>query len=292
MAEPRRGLGRGLSALLGDPASGPASAGEAQQSLAVERLRPNPDQPRRRFGEEELAELAASIREHGVLQPILVRPTRDGDGADYQIVAGERRWRAAQQAGLRTVPVLIRALDDAEVAEIAIVENVQRSDLSALEEAQGYRALLDRFGRTQDTVAKAVGKSRSHVANALRLLSLPDSVQDHLTAGRLTAGHARAIAAAPDPQGLADAIVKGDLTVREAEALARKSQPSKTKVARLARSRTPEKDPDTSALEQDLSESLGAQVEIIDRDGAGELRIHYGSLEELDTLCQRLTRPA
>jgi ParB family transcriptional regulator, chromosome partitioning protein len=291
MADTRRGLGRGLSALLGDTAAVGAREGspssETPQQLPLDRLHPNPDQPRRHFGESELAELAESIREHGVLQPILVRPAPGASG-DYQIVAGERRWRAARQAGLQFAPVLVRTLDDAEVAEIAIIENVQRADLSPLEEAQGYRSLMERFGRTQDAIAKTVGKSRSHVANALRLLHLPTGVREHLAAGRLSAGHARAIAAAPDPERLARHIVDGELSVREAEALARRSQSTSSDTqgaTRVARA----KDADTEALEQDLSNVLGAAVEIRDRSGVGELRIRYASLEQLDALCQRLS---
>ncbi len=290
----RRGLGRGLSALLGevDP------PGEAQvspegthvsQQAPIELLRRNPDQPRRMFGEAELAELTESVRERGVLQPILVRPAPGAVG-EFQIVAGERRWRAAQRAGLHVVPILVRPLDDAEVAEIGIIENVQRTDLNALEEAQGYRLLLERFGRTQEAIAKTVGKSRSHVANALRLLNLPAVVREHLEAGRLTAGHARAIAAAPDPERLARIIVDGDLSVRQAEALSRKvdeaaPEPAKPRSHLKARA----KDADTQALEQDLSEALGLKVEIADRGGVGEVRVRYATLEQLDGLCQRLS---
>ena len=289
----RRGLGRGLSALLGEAEalkSDETVAGEVSppQQAPIELLRRNPDQPRRLFGETELAELTDSVRERGVLQPILVRPAPGAPG-EYQIVAGERRWRAAQRAGLHSVPILLRTLDDGEVAEIGIIENVQRTDLNVLEEAQGYRLLLERFGRTQEAIAKTVGKSRSHVANALRLLNLPAAVRDHLQAGRLSAGHARAIAAAKDPERLARTIVEGDLTVRQAEALARKGheaglEPIKPRPAGARRI----KDADTQALEQDLSDALGLAVEIVDRNGAGELRVRYASLEELDGLCQRL----
>ena len=294
MVEPgRRGLGRGLSALLGetDPPASPrpdAGAEHAAQEAPIELLRRNPDQPRRIFGEGELSELTDSVRERGVLQPILVRPAPGAPG-EFQIVAGERRWRAAQRAGLHTVPILLRSLDDVEVAEIGIIENVQRTDLNALEEARGYKLLLDRFGRTQEAIAKTVGKSRSHVANALRLLNLPPAVREHLEAGRLTAGHARAIAASLDPERLARIIVDGDLTVRQAEALSRKAEemPSGGKagsgpVARM-------KDSDTQALEQDLSEALGLRVEITDRGGAGEVKLRYSTLEQLDSLCQRLS---
>ncbi len=290
----RRGLGRGLSALLGevDPPSVASEGVEVSplgQLVPTELLRRNPDQPRRTFGEADLAELTDSVRERGVLQPILVRPAPGAPG-EFQIVAGERRWRAAQRAGLHTVPILVRPLDDLEVAEIGIIENVQRTDLNVLEEAQGYKLLLDRFGRTQEAIAKTVGKSRSHVANALRLLNLPAAVREHLEAGRLSAGHARAIAAAENPERLARIILEGDLTVRQAEALSRKGQDdtaiaaSKPRGAPSART----KDADTQALEQDLSEALGLCVEIADRGGAGEVRLHYTTLEQLDGLCRRL----
>ena len=289
----RRGLGRGLSALLGEaeavrePTSGD-TGGIAGQELPIELLRRNPDQPRREFSEMELEELALSIREKGVLQPLLVRPAPGAPG-EFQIVAGERRWRAAQQAGLRALPVVVRGdLNDLDVLEIGIIENVQRQDLKPLEEAQAYRALMERFGRTQDDVARTVGKSRSHVANSLRLLALPEGVLSALSSGRLTPGHARAIANAPDPERLARTIVQRDLSVRQAEALARTArQPGGEKLE--TKSATSAKDPDTRALEQDLSESLGLGVEIIDRDGNGEMRIVYKTLEQLDALCRRLS---
>lgn len=291
MAETRRGLGRGLSALLDEQTAaavgddgGPPPSGVRE--LPIEQIRRNPDQPRRDFPEAEIDELAASIRENGVLQPILVRPHPDGSG-DWQIVAGERRWRAAQRAALREIPAVVRALDDLAALEIAIIENVQRADLNAIEEAGGYKALIERFGRTQEAVAQAVGKSRSHVANALRLLALPDAVQLELRAGRLTAGHARAIAAAPDPAALARAVVDRGLNVRETEALARRAQAGDA--ARPAAARGG-KDADTRALEDDLAEVLGLKVEIFDRNGAGELRVSYATLEQLDDLCRRLTQ--
>ena len=300
MAEPsgRRGLGRGLSALLDEaeapvsvePTAAPAAAAGGPLLTPIELLRRNPDQPRKVFRDEELGDLEESIRTKGINQPILVRPA-PGTPGEYQIVAGERRWRAAQRVGLRTVPVLVRELDDLEVLELAIIENVQRTDLNPIEEAAGYRTLIDRFGRTQDAVAKVVGKSRSHVANLLRLLALPEDVRDHLSAGRLSAGHARAIATAPDPSALAKAIVDGGLSVRDAEALGRRASeraeqgPASAKPAR----RTRGKDADTKALEQDLGEVLGLDVQIDDRGGKGELRIRYATLEQLDDLCRRLT---
>jgi ParB family chromosome partitioning protein len=296
-ASSRRGLGRGLSALLGEAEPAAPAAAERPHGLTpmetpIELLRRNPDQPRRIFAEPELQELADSIRERGVLQPILVRPAPGAPG-EYQIVAGERRWRAAQRANLHTVPVIVRPFDDVEVAEIGVIENIQRADLNPLEEAQGYRLLMDRFGRTQEAIAKTVGKSRSHIANMLRLLNLPGPVRELVEAGRLSAGHARAIAASPDPAFLAKTIVEGDLSVRQAEALARKAQdrvdraqgraPSGSSAPRGA------KDADTRALEQDLSDALGLTVEILDREGAGEVRVRYASLEQLDSICQRLS---
>jgi ParB family chromosome partitioning protein len=282
MADGRRGLGRGLSALLGEAGDGAAAPGAREEP--IELIHPNPDQPRRHFAETEIDELAASIRERGVLQPILVRPAT-APGA-FQIVAGERRWRAAQKAGLRHMPVVVRELDDMVALENAIIENVQRSDLNAIEEAAGYKSLVDRFGRTQEDVAKTVGKSRSHVANTLRLLNLPESVQIGLREGRLSAGHARALAAAPDPAALARLVVEGGLNVRETEALARRAQAGGSAPRP---GRPPAKDADTLGLENDLAEVLGLKVEILDQDGAGEVRIHYLSLEQLDDICRRLT---
>ena len=289
MADQRRGLGRGLSALLGEADATAAGDGpwpSGGRDLPIELIERNPDQPRRDFAEAELEELANSIRERGVLQPILVRPD-PGDPGRFQIVAGERRWRAAQRAGLRELPAVVRELDDLKTLEIAIIENVQRVDLNAIEEAFGYRDLVERFGRTQEEIARIVGKSRSHVANAVRLLGLPETVQLALRAGRLTAGHARALAAAPNPADLARQVLEQGLNVREAEALARRAQAP----ARAAAFPTaPVKDADTRALEDDLSETLGLGVEILDRAGVGEVRIRYGSLEQLDDLCRRLTR--
>ena len=291
----RRGLGRGLSALLGetDPALGaqetaPGSDARPPHDVSIELLRRNPDQPRRYFDEADLEELAASIREKGILQPILVRPAPGAPG-EFQIVAGERRWRAAQRAGLHNVPILVRELDDLDVLEIGIIENVQRADLNALEEANGYKVLIERFGRTQDVVALTVGKSRSHVANMLRLLNLPEVVRTHLAEGRISIGHARAIASAPDPGALAESIVKHGLSVRQAEQLARKATDRPARPA----ARTPRVaetgNADVAAIEQDLTDALGLAVQLVFRDGKGELRIRYDSLDQLDELCQRLT---
>lgn len=298
MADHRRGLGRGLSALLGDAgdaetgdiatSTGPREAGGGPREIPIELIHRNPDQPRRSFGDVELIELSESIREKGVLQPILVRPSPKTDG-EYEIVAGERRWRAGQMAGLGVMPAIVRELDDLQVLEIAIVENVQRADLNAIEEALGFKALMERFGRTQEAVAIAVGKSRSHVANTLRLLQLPPEVQDHVLHGRLSAGHARAIATAPNPAGLAEQIVAAGMSVRDAEALARTAT-DKPKSGAARKSSAPAKDTDTVALENDLAEALGLDVSIVDRGGAGELKISYATLEQLDDLCRRLTR--
>jgi ParB family chromosome partitioning protein len=286
MVEGRRGLGRGLSALLDevDPAvAQPVAAGAAE--TPIELIQANPDQPRRAFSDSEIEELTQSIREKGVLQPILVRPAPRHPGR-FEIVAGERRWRASQRAGLNTIPALVRELDDLQVLEVAIVENVQREDLNALEEAAAYKALVEKFGRTQENVARVVGKSRSHVTNTLRLLQLPAEIQDHVLAGRLSAGHARAIATSENAAALAERIVNAGMSVREAEGLAREQV---GKAARPAR-KPSAKDADTVALENDLSEVLGLDVTIADRGGAGVLTISYKTLEQLDDLCRRLTR--
>ena len=298
MAEGRRGLGRGLSALLDEAQS--ASTPEGRRAVGaldipIELIRRNPDQPRRAFGAEEMDELAASIRKRGVLQPILVRPLPDTDG-EYQIVAGERRWRAAQLAELRAIPALVRDLDDLEVAQVALIENIQRTDLNALEEARGYAAIQERSPYSVETIAAFVGKSRSHVANTLRLLRLPQAVQDHLEAGRLTAGHARSLLDLDEAEELAERIIARGLNVRQTEALARRvraAPPGSEPLAGGRRARTAaKKDADTRALESDLAEVLGLEVEILDAGGAGELRIRYATLEQLDDLCRRLSRPA
>ena len=297
---PRRGLGRGLSALLGDadavfapgrstPVETPAPRPDPSPTeVSIELLRRNPDQPRRRFDDAELDELADSIRARGVLQPILVRPAPGAPG-EWQIVAGERRWRAAQKAALHVVPVLVRELSDAEVLEIGIVENVQRADLDPIEEALGYQALIERFGHTQAEVAQTVGKSRSHVANALRLLALPGSVQEHLVGGRLSAGHARAIMTSPDPARLAEAVVSRGLSVRQAEALGREAQ-DRPEPRRAAPPRGAPRDPDIAAIEEDASAVLGLKVTIDNRSATGgEVRVAYRTLEQLDEVLRRLT---
>jgi ParB family chromosome partitioning protein len=294
MSEKQRGLGRGLSALLGDSPvaikdADPVVETSVQQTRGMEQpielLVRNPDQPRRLFNDGDLDELAASIREKGLLQPILVRPA-PGQAGKYQIVAGERRWRAAQKAGLHTVPVIVRELDDLDVLEIGIIENVQRSDLNPIEEARAYKVLMERFGRTQDALAQVVAKSRSHIANSLRLLNLPEVVQDHVLQGRLSAGHARALVTANDPVRLADEIIAKGLSVRQAEALVRDEAKPQAKPA----AERPRPNADTQALEQNLQEALGLKVKLDDRGGKGELRVAYATLEQLDALCQRLMK--
>jgi ParB family chromosome partitioning protein len=293
-AEGRRGLGRGLAALLGEQAGLTESADDLAQPgspgwsylVPIEMLRRNPDQPRKSFDELELDTLAASIRKKGVIQPLMVRPL---GGGEYEIVAGERRWRAAQRAGLRELPVVIRILDDSEVLQIAIIENVQRADLNAVEEAAAYRALIDQYGHSQEDVAEAVGKSRSHVANTLRLLALPEDVRGHVVEGRLSAGHARAVATAADPSALARKVIEAGLNVRETEALARRTAGEQGRAGRpSARFRV--KDADTVDLENNLAEMLGLGVQILDKGGVGEVRVHYTSLEQLDEVCRRLGR--
>ena len=287
MSERQRGLGRGLSALLGENVaeSAPVDGGPQPtgvRSVPIESLKPNPDQPRKQFSAENLEELTASIRDKGVLQPILVRAQPGQDGM-WQIIAGERRWRAAQAARLRNVPIIERPMDDVEVMEVAIIENVQRADLNPVEEAMAYGSLISRFGRTQDALAGVVGKSRRHVANTIRLLQLPDSVLDHVMENRLSAGHARALITAPNPEALAEQVLAKGLNVRQTEALARRAadgpKPSKAKPVLSGEGAA-----DVAALEQDLADALGLKVLLTDKGGKGELTIKYGSLEQLDDL--------
>lgn len=293
--KPTRGLGRGLSALMADVApdtsNEPAADGAAEsyrrhdQMVPIEQIVPNPDQPRRTFSEDDLKELAASIREKGVIQPLILRENSRSPGT-YEIVAGERRWRASQIAKLHQVPALIRTYTDTEALEVAIIENIQRSDLNAAEEAAGYRELMDRFGHTQEKLAEALGKSRSHIANMLRLLTLPPEVLDHVRNGQLSAGHARALVTANDPVVLARRVIERGLSVREVERLA---QGAKGKSGTNKPDR-PAKDADTVALEGDLSASLGMKVAIDHVIGqeAGMLTIRYTTLEQLDDLCRKL----
>lgn len=293
--KPTRGLGRGLSALMADVAPQPATEDGSEtaaetprrhdQMVAIEKIIPNPDQPRRTFNEEDLADLAASIREKGVIQPIILRQNSRTPGT-YEIVAGERRWRASQMAKLHEVPALIRSYTDTEALEVAIIENIQRSDLNAAEEAAGYRELMDRFGHTQEKLAEALGKSRPHIANMLRLLNLPPEVLDHVRSGQLSAGHARALVTADDPVGLARQVIARGLSVREVERLAK--APKRQSGSEPPKKR--EKDADTAALEGDLSASLGMKVAIDHVVGqeSGSLTIRYSTLEQLDDLCRKL----
>lgn len=294
--KPARGLGRGLSALMADinvnplPSDPVSGAGRRPEVLPVEKIRPNPNQPRRTFVEGDLTDLAASIRSKGVLQPLIVRPT-DG-GAVYEIVAGERRWRAAQMANLHELPVLIRDFDDIEVLEVAIIENIQRSDLNAIEEALGYRQLMDRFGHTQEKLAEALSKSRSYIANLLRLLALPDDVQGLVVSGKLTPGHARALITSPDASKLAMQVVARGLSVRETEDLVKKPSGGGTGAGRTGNGAgRGGKDTDTLALEADLAANLHMAVSIQHEAGGerGTLSIRYNTLEDLDFLCQALS---
>lgn len=285
--EERRRLGRGLAALLGDMAEPEIAATERTGSkrVPIELIHPNPRNPRRAFRDEDLADLAQSIREKGVVQPILVRSAK-GMANHYEIIAGERRWRASQRAGQHEIPVIVQEVSDKEALELAIIENVQRADLNPLEEAFGYEQLIAEFGYTQQDLGQVIGKSRSHVANTLRLLKLPEPVKEHLREGRLTAGHARALVGSADPAGLAQKIVDEGLTVRDAEALAQAPKPADA--PKLGRPRK-DKDADTLALEKTLSDILGLGV-VIDHkaDGTGELKVRYRSLEQLDEVCRRL----
>lgn len=286
VAKPGR-LGRGLSALLGEAEAGAATTAErgpGPREITITKLRPGAMQPRQVFRDEELDDLTNSVREKGILQPILVRPV--GVGSDsYEIVAGERRWRAAQRAGLHTVPVLVRTLSDSEALELAIIENVQRADLNPIEEAAGYQNLVAQFQYTQEQLASVIGKSRSHIANTLRLLGLPERVRAFLLDGKLSAGHARTLITAEDPLALAELIVAKGYSVREAEAQARaakgKKAPPKAK---------PVKDADTRELERSISETLGMSVSIDHKaeSGAGAVTVRYKSLEDLDEICRRL----
>lgn len=290
MNQQARGLGRGLSALLGDvPLSAPAGSAEGVRELDIAAIRPNPRQPRRVFAEAPLAELAESIGTRGVLQPILVRPSPEP--GLFEIVAGERRWRAAQRAQLHKIPAIIRSFDEAGTAEVALIENVQRADLGPLEEADAYAALVERFGHKPEEVGKLVGKSRSHVSNLLRLRDLPESVRTHLEAGRLTMGHARAIASSADAEQLAEQIVNRGLSVRQAEALARKRRPGGDE-------RTPRgssnlsastRDADLLALERQLGDLLGLKVTIQHKASIGQVAVAFSSLDQLDLICQRLS---
>lgn len=284
---PRAGLGRGLSALMGDiaqeaPIDAQAGSSSGVRMMAVSAIAPHPDQPRRRFDEAALDELAASIAARGLIQPIVVRP----HGTAYQIVAGERRWRAAQRARLHEVPVVVRELDESETLEIALLENIQREDLNAIEEAQAYARLIGDFGHTQDALAKIVHKSRSHVANLLRLLDLPASVQGHVVEGRLTMGHARALIGADDVDALASEVIAKGLSVRDTERRAQAAKPSASGRVGYA------PNPDIAALENQLADLLGLPVKVSFGAKGGTLTLSYSTLDQLDMICQRLTGEA
>lgn len=301
----RSSLGRGLNALFGEAAADdlPESAdkaGKQTRQMPIEFVTPGKFQPRRRFDQEAIQSLVDSVRERGILQPLLVRQHPD-DPKVYEIIAGERRWRAAQLAGLHQVPVVVREFTDREALEIALIENIQRQDLTALEEAEGYKRLMDEFGHTQDALAKALGKSRSHIANMLRLLTLPLQVKQLVQDGSITAGHARALLSVPDPVATAQQVVEKGLNVRQVEQLAREAQNPREEpappapiggaapVSRSAAAPRPGKDPDTLALEQDITGRLGLRVSISAQGQGGTLSIQYQTLDQLDEVIQRLT---
>lgn len=279
------GLGRGLSSLLGEVSRetpvGSGTRGEVRQ-IPVASIEPHPGQPRRIFEEEALAELAESISSRGVIQPIIVRP----NGHRFQIVAGERRWRAAQKARLHEVPAIVREFSDEETLEVALIENIQRRDLNAIEEAQAYKRLLDDYGHTQEELGRIVHKSRSHVANLLRLLDLPANVQVMVGAGQLSMGHARALVSANDPEGLAEEVVKRGLSVRETEKLAQSGKPTRQRPLPIEYKGA---HADIAALERQLGDMLGLKVAIRHSPKGGEVKLGYSSLDQLDMICQRLS---
>jgi ParB family chromosome partitioning protein len=286
---PGKGLGMGLQALLGE--ARPAAASEARaggvREIEIARIRPNPNQPRTHFDEDALNELAESIAERGVLQPILIRP--DGQEA-YEIIAGERRWRAAQRAQLHTIPAVIRdQTDEALAAELALIENIQREDLNAIEEAEGYRQLINRYGHGADEVGKLVHKSRSHVANLLRLLDLPEIVKQSLLKGDISMGHARAVLTAPDPAALAEEVVAKGLSVRQTEA---RAKAVKKGPRELVLTEDRKVDADIAALERQLGDMLGLKVQVANKGQGGTVSLHYSSLDQLDMICQRLSGEA
>lgn len=281
----KKRLGRGLTSLLGDGVDADFSQVEGQRMLPLSALQSSRFNPRRHFDEEQLGELADSIRGRGLVQPLVVRPKKGGE--TYEIVAGERRWRAAQKANLHEVPVVVRSLSDQEAVELAIIENVQREDLNAIEEAEGYRSLMDGHGYTQEDLAGVIGKSRSHLANTLRLLKLPETVRRYVASGELSAGHARALIGRQDAELLASRIVKDGLSVRQTEALVQRGGPSKKSSGKTRK----DKDPDSRAVEAELKQVLGLDLELRPGPGEkGELRVRYSTLEQLDDLRRRLLR--
>jgi ParB family chromosome partitioning protein len=283
-----RGLGRGLDALFEIEETKSLSSNDfSKKMVGVEQLYPNPHQPRKYFDPETLNDLAASLKEYGVLQPLLVRPARNNKNA-FEIIAGERRWRAAQIAQLHELPVIIQEMDDSLALQIGLVENLQREDLNAIEEALGYRNLMEEFGHTQQNVAKLVGKSRSQVTNMLRLLNLPGSIQEMVKSGALTSGHARALIGRPDAEDLAHEIIKQSLSVRDVEAMVQPLQDNRKQHS--ARSRSTEKDSDTQALEKELCDILGLNVSIQLKSRGGAMKIDFKTLDQLDYLVQKLTK--
>ena len=281
---PGKGLGMGLSALLGEAARTPAAGEPAEgvREIEIARIRPNPRQPRMRFDDEALDELAESIVQRGVLQPILLRP--DGDG--FQIIAGERRWRAAQRARLHAIPAIIRDIDDSGTAELALIENIQREDLNAIEEADAYKQLIDLYGHTQEQLGKIVHKSRSHVANLLRLLELPEAVRLSLVQGDISMGHARAVATAPDPEALTAEIIAKGWSVRQAEERAKRVRKGPRELVLTDARKV---DADLAALERQLGDMLGLKVEVVHKGAGGTVSLYYSSLDQLDMICQRLS---
>jgi ParB family transcriptional regulator, chromosome partitioning protein len=283
----RSRLGRGLAALIGDigAEANTVERARSQRRVPIEFLRPNPRNPRRNFSDEELAELAQSIKERGVIQPVVVRPVR-GAKDSFEIIAGERRWRAAQRAGLHDIPIVSLEATDGEALELAIIENVQRADLNPLEEAAGYQALASEYRHSHESIAGIVGKSRSHVTNTLRLLKLPEPVKAYITAGKISAGAARMLVSASDPEQMAREIVERGLNVRQVEALAKTNAQGTGK----AGSKRATKNADTAALERRVSNALGLAVTIDHRSNGGVLHIHYRSLDQLDEVLRRLER--
>ncbi len=285
----KKRLGRGLAALIGEidrPVEEHKAPAPAERTIPIEFVTRNPRNPRRMFSEAELEDLAQSIKEHGVVQPIVVRPA-PGQAGHYELIAGERRWRASRRAGVATIPVIVRDVDDRVALEIAIIENVQRADLNPVEEAMGYQQLIDNHDYTQNDLAQVIGKSRSHVANTLRLLKLPQPVQDFIVNGALSAGHARSLITMDNPTALAERIVRDGLSVRQVEALAQAEARGDSAV-KPGKAAPAEKDADTRALEKLLSDVMGMKVEINHRERGGEVKIRYSSLEQLDEICRRL----
>ena len=290
----RSRLGRGLASLIGDMGAESTTSverGRGQRRVPIEHIRANPKNPRKHFSDAELDDLANSIRERGIIQPIIVRAVKGTE--NFEIIAGERRWRAAQRARLHAIPAIVREIDESTTAELALIENIQRQDLNALEEAEGYRQLIDRHGHTQDDVGRIVHKSRSHIANLLRLLELPELVKQSLLKGDISMGHARAVATAPDPEELTRAIIAKGLSVRQAEEWARREKrrpgPGADIGRASARNAAKSADADLEALERQLGDILGLKVQVTHKGQGGNVTLHYSSLDQLDMICQRLS---